>query len=78
VAPGDNGFWQGAFRDPAADEFKAVAAAIEAGDDLTLSLLYGDFEDGQRVISQFALRHGNERWLTAAGRHFYVDRPDPR
>jgi hypothetical protein len=43
-----------------------------------LSLLYGDFEGGQRIISQFALRRGDGRWLAAAGRHFNVDRPEPR
>lgn len=32
VASGDIGFWQGALRDPAAAQFKAVAAAAEAGD----------------------------------------------
>jgi hypothetical protein len=78
VAPGDNGFWQGALRDPAAVEYQVVTAAIKTGDSLLLSLLYGDFEGGQRVITQFALRRGHERWLTSAGRHFNVDRPDPR
>jgi hypothetical protein len=78
VAPGDSGFWQGAFRDPAAEVFQAVTAAIEAESLLMLSLLYGDFEGGQRVISQFALRRGHEKWLASAGRHFNVDRPDPR
>ena len=46
VAPGDNGFWLGAFRDPAAGEFAAVTAAIERGDPLMPSLLYGDYEGG--------------------------------
>jgi len=78
VAPGDDGFWLGAFRDPAASEFAAVAAAIEGGDPMMLSLLYGDFEGGQRIISQFALQRGDGLWLTTAGRHFNVDRPDPR
>jgi len=78
VAPGDVGFWQGALRDPATAQFKAVAAAIGAGDPMMLSILYGDWEGGQRVISQFALRRANERWLTTTGRHFNVDRPDPR
>jgi hypothetical protein len=79
VAPGDNGFWQGAFRDPSAGRFKAAAAAFGAGDPLTLSLLYGDFEGGQRVISQFTLRRGqDDSWLASAVRHFNVDRPDPR
>jgi hypothetical protein len=79
VAPGDDGFWQGAFRDPAADQFKAVAAAIGAGESLMLSLLYGDFEGGQRVITQFTLSHAeDDSWLASAVRHFNVDRPDPR
>ena len=78
VAPGDVGFWQGALRDPAAAPFKAVAAAAEAGDPIMLNILYGDWEGGQRVISQFALRRANGKWLTSTGRHFNVDRPDPR
>jgi len=78
VASGDIGFWQGALRDPATAQFKAVAAAVEAGDPMMLSVLYGDWEGGQRVISLFALRHANDRWLTSTGRHFNVDRADPR
>jgi hypothetical protein len=78
VASGDIGFWQGALRDPATAQFKAVAPAVEAGDPMMISILYGDWEGGQRVISQFALRHANDMWLTSTGRHFNVDRPDPR
>ena len=85
VAPGDNGIWQGAFRDPDAEIFKAVRAAIQARELVVLSLLYGDFEGGQRVITQFSLRYqpGVEpdltgRWLASAARHINVDRPDPR
>jgi hypothetical protein len=55
----------------------AVAGAISAGE-LAINLLYGDFEGGQRVISQFSLRQADERWLTQAARHYNVDRPDPR
>jgi hypothetical protein len=78
VASGDVGFWQGALRDPATAQFQAVAAAVEAGDPMMLSILYGDWEGGQRVISLFALRRPKDRWLTTTGRHFNVDRPDPR
>jgi hypothetical protein len=78
LAPGDTGFWQGALRDPAAEVYKSVAAAIEAREPLTFNVLYGDFEGGQRVISQFAVRLENQRWLTSSGRHFQLDRPDPR
>src|SRR5262245_11009594 len=78
LPPGDSGFWQGALRDPASEAFKTVGAAIEARQALTVNVLYGDFEGGQRVISQFAVRWENQRWLTSSGRHFQLDRPDPR
>ena len=71
-------FWQGALRDPASEAFKTVGAASEARQALTVNVLYGDFEGGQRVISQFAVRWENQRWLTSSGRHFQLDRPDPR
>jgi hypothetical protein len=78
VAPGDDALWLSALRDPAADIFHAVADAVKAGEPLMISLLYGDSEGGQRVITQFSLRHATERWLAQATRHFNVDRPDPR
>ena len=79
VAPGENAAWQGALRDPAETRFKAVTAAHDAGDPLMLSLLYGDREGGQQVISQFAFRRGDgDTWLALVARHFNVDRPDPR
>jgi hypothetical protein len=78
LAPGDIGFWQGALRDPATAQFKAVAAAVETGDPMRLSILYGDWEGGQRVITLFTLRRASDRWVTSTGRHFNVDRPDPR
>jgi hypothetical protein len=78
VAPGDIGFWEGAFRDPNADEFQAVTAAVAAGQTLVVNLLYGDYEGGQRVISQFNLVHQDDTWIASTVRHFNVDRPDPR
>jgi hypothetical protein len=78
LAPGDMGFWEGAFRDPKSAEFKAVSAAINVEEALEVSLLYGDYEGGQRVISQFNLRHQEDFWLASVIRHFNVDRPDPR
>ena len=79
VPAGDVGFWQGAFRDPAAPEFEEAAAAITARERLTVDLLYGDNEGGQRVISRFAmLPRDDGGWMAAAGRHWNVDRDDPR
>ena len=78
VAPGETGFWEGACRDPDADDFKAVSAAVETGDPLVVDLLYGDYEGGQRVISQFNLVRQDDNWIATVVRHFNVDRPEPR
>jgi hypothetical protein len=78
LAPDDTGAWSGAFRDPAAPAFQLAAAAIKDGRQLTMHLLYGDFEGGQRMITQFNIRRAGESWLTSAARHYNVDRPEPR
>jgi len=79
IPAGDLGFWQGAFRDPAEPEFAAVRDAIRQRQQITVELLYGDAEGGQRVISRFAVIPGGEdRWLATVSRHWNIDRPDPR
>ena len=82
VAPGDLGFWQGSFRDPSSESFRAARRAVEARQRIGIDILYGDFEGGQRVISRFMLtpREGEDgaRWFAGVGRHWNVDRPDPR
>jgi hypothetical protein len=75
----DVGFWQGAFRDPSAPGFAEAKAAIEAEDPLTVDILYGDHEGGQRTVTRFALLpHSDGVWLASAGRYWNVDRDDPR
>ena len=81
VAPGDVGFWQGAFRDPASDGYREARRAVEAPQRLGVDILYGDFEGGQRVISRFLLTPRERRGCAGTqpvGRHWNVDRPDPR
>ena len=79
VPAGDTGFWQGTFRDPASPEFAAVKAAIEASERLTVDVLYGDYEGGQRIISRFALLPRDDGgWMGAVARHWNIDRADPR
>jgi hypothetical protein len=82
VAPGDVGFWQGSFRDPASEGYRAARRAVEAPQLIGVDILYGDFEGGQRVISRFMLtpREVDDglRWYASVGRHWNVDRPDPR
>jgi hypothetical protein len=79
VAPSDLGYWQGTFRDPASTGFQQAAAAIESGDRITVDVLYGDQEGGQRMISRISIRELEEgRWVAASGRHWHLDRPAPR
>lgn len=79
IAPGEVGFWQGAFRDAADPAFAAARSAIEERRRLAVDVLYGDHELGQRSITRFALTPRDDgRWIASVGRHWNVDRPDPR
>jgi hypothetical protein len=79
IAVGDTGFWQGALRDPAEAAFTEVSDAVKAGKSLTLDILYGDHEGGQRVVSRFTMTPMDEGgYVLASSRHWNIDRPDPR
>jgi hypothetical protein len=80
IAPNDVGFWQAAFRDPADPQYDEATAAVRTRETLTVDVLYGDHEGGQRAISRFLLRRPTEEspWLASVIRHWNVDRPDPR
>ena len=79
VPSGDIGFWQGAFRDPAAAEFKAAAEAIAARELLVVDLLYGDHLGAQRYVTRFSLRPVDDgTWWPSVIRHWSVDGADPR
>ena len=79
VPGGETGFWQGAFRDSADPGHEDARQAIKERDVLTVDLLYGDFEGGQRVITRFILRPGRDDVLVSSAiRHWNVDRADPR
>jgi hypothetical protein len=81
IPPGDVSFWQGAVREPTDPEYAGLAQAIKGREAMTVDLLYGDHEGGQRAISRFSVipREGDEmEWLATVGRHWNLDRPDPR
>jgi hypothetical protein len=81
VGPEDVGFWQAAFRDEADPQYDEAVATVTSGEVLTIDVLYGDHEGGQRAISRFMMRPlGDEEriWLASVVRHWNVDRPDPR
>jgi hypothetical protein len=79
VPAGGFGFWQGTFRDRDDPSFAAAQEAIRSRQPMTIDLLYGDHEGGQRMISRFALLPRDDgRWLASHSRHWNLDRADPR
>jgi hypothetical protein len=84
IAPDDVGFWQGAFRDSDDPQYDEATLAAKEGEVITIDLLYGDNDGGQRVISRMNMRrmesrdNGTPMWLASSVRHWNVDRPDPR
>jgi hypothetical protein len=53
IPAGDVGFWQGALRDPSLPGYEEVRDALRDGGSLSIDLLYGDHEGGQRTIARF-------------------------
>jgi hypothetical protein len=79
VPAGGLGFWQGAVRD-ADDPFReALTARLADRERFMIDVLYGDLEGGQRTISRFGLSPlDDDTWLATVGRHWHLDREDPR
>jgi hypothetical protein len=80
VAGGDLGFWQGALRDPDDPLFAEIREQACGEGHLTLDLLYGDHEGGQRTITRFGLNRNADSgiWFAAGSRYWYLERDDPR
>jgi hypothetical protein len=79
VPAGDTGFWQGAFRDPNEPLYAVARDAATTAKPVTIDLLYGDHEGGQRMISRFGLSPTpGGTWLAVVARHWNLDRPNPR
>jgi hypothetical protein len=83
VPAGGMGFWQAAVRDRDDVFYAGVVAAIQQRRRFAIEVLYSDHEGGQRTISLFSVtpRDADDdpsRWLCSVGRHWNLDRPDPR
>jgi hypothetical protein len=79
VPPGDIGFWQAAFRDEADPQYDDACKAVTSKSQLTVDILYGDADGGQRIITRFGLQpRQDDSWLVSVNRHWNIDRPDPR
>jgi hypothetical protein len=79
VPPGGAGYFESAVRDPHDPLHPALVQAIATRAPVTVYLLYGDQNGGQRTMSRFAvLPRADGGWYSQAGRHWNLDRPDPR
>jgi hypothetical protein len=83
IPHGDIFFWQGAIREATDPDFSGVVGAVDTETPITIELLYGDEEGGQRTVTRYTLmphRHAEGRlnWLAGVSRHWNIDRPDPR
>ena len=70
--------WQGALRNPDDPLRASLAAAIDAGEGVTLELLYSDQIGQQRTITRFGLMPMGDSWLSSVTRHWYLDWDGPR
>lgn len=78
MPPGDVGMWQGALRNPHDPVRAQIAEAIDAGEPITVELLYSDLVGGQRTITRFALTAFDDSWIATMVRHWYLDWAGPR
>jgi hypothetical protein len=79
IAANDIGFWQGAIRDPDDPRREEISKAIAARDVITIDLLYGDHEGGQRTVTRLTLTPFDSGvWVTTVGRYWHIDGGEPR
>ncbi len=84
VPAGDVSFWQAAIRDSDDPLYAPLLEAVRARTPVSVDVLYGDHEGGQRTITRFSLAprsHDDEDpwlWLCSTARHWNLDRADPR
>ncbi len=88
VPAGDISFWQAAIRDPDDPLHEPLREAIRGRTAVSVDILYGDHEGGQRTITRFFLtprspkaEHAEQEpwlWLCSTSRHWNLDRAEPR
>ena len=82
IPASSNGFWMGTIRDTADPDYDWICERIERGDRISIDLLYGDQEGGQRTIARFAASsdhaEGADSGRAEVIRYWNVDGSDPR
>lgn len=79
IPAGDLGFWQGAVRDLDDPLREPLLDAVARHERMTIDILYGDHDGGQRTIARFGLRPVDDGgYLFSSSRYWNIDQPDPR
>ena len=78
IPAGEPGIWESAIRGRDDPHWAEVESAIVERRPFIVDVLYGDQEGGQRVVSRFIVTPVGDNWYTQTGRHWNIDRPDPR
>ena len=82
IPPGEVGFWQGAIRDRSDPAYDEIRSAMQSGSRVSVDLIYGDYEGGQRTIARIGLtKDGDDErddYLAEVGRYWNIDGIDPR
>jgi hypothetical protein len=79
VAPGDLGYWQGAVREEGDRFLEPARQGVAERTPLTIDLMYGDHEGGQRTITRFVLTpEEGSAWAARVLRHWRLEGEDPR
>jgi hypothetical protein len=75
----DVGFWQGAIREPDDPHRWDVSRAIAQRERISIDLLYGDHEGGQRTITRLTFTpFDGGVWAATIGRYWHIDGREPR
>jgi hypothetical protein len=79
IPAGGTGYWEAAVREPGDPCRQHLLHALTEREPYSIDLLYGDQQGGQRTITRYTMMPSAEDgWFAQAGRHWNVDRPDPR
>jgi hypothetical protein len=82
IPPGEAGFWQGAIRDRSDPDYEQIRSAMRTRARISVDLIYGDYEGGQRTIARIGLTKDGDGerddYLAEVGRYWNIDGIDPR
>ena len=76
ISSGSVGYWQIAFRED--DDYRRQLEETIRSGVVSVEVLYGDYEGGQRVITRFGARMVEGQWQVSTIRHWQLDRSEVR